>query len=371
MKKILPRILLSLISVLLTLGTLETAARLWHWEGRFENFLMGEIHWVREAFPAQYHLQLGWIPRPGSWSGKALRDKQVTILADGIRSNGQEELTKNLPGSPLILAVGNSFTFGAEVSDSEAWPAVLERLLGKRVINGGVFGYGLDQSFLRAEALIDTYEPDILILSLIADNIRRCELSQRSGSRKPYFQIRNGRLQLHNQPVLAQESPDFGLFKEVTGYSFFFYKFMRRAFPGYWLEGSLSQTAHIQGEKIACLLVRQMASIMTQKAIHFVLLIQYGRDPLVSSFALIDHLLGCARSEPVRVVDLRADLRVMRRDNPKEYEKMFLLHMSARGNHYVAQVLHEALREYLTSIPDPSREEQPTGKQVLASAKRR
>jgi hypothetical protein len=61
----------------------------------------------------------------------------ITILEDGIRSNGRGEVRD---ATEPILAVGDSFTFGAQVSDWETWPAQLEKLTGGRVINGGVLG---------------------------------------------------------------------------------------------------------------------------------------------------------------------------------------------------------------------------------------
>ena len=66
-----------------------------------------------------------------------------------------------------ILILGDSFTFGDEVSDNETWPAVLEKIANKKVVNGGVFGYGIDQSFLRMKVLVAKYNPDIVIFSFI------------------------------------------------------------------------------------------------------------------------------------------------------------------------------------------------------------
>lgn len=81
-----------------------------------------------------------------------------------------------------ILAVGDSYTFGDEVSDWETWPAQLQKLSGRRVINGGVFGYGIDQAFLRARRLLSRYQfstVDIQLhsrryspLSIVGKNVR-------------------------------------------------------------------------------------------------------------------------------------------------------------------------------------------------------
>ena len=53
------------------------------------------------------------------------------------------------------LAVGDCFTFGDEVEDSETWAAHLEEVLNKRVLNAGVGVYGIDQDFLGPELLLD------------------------------------------------------------------------------------------------------------------------------------------------------------------------------------------------------------------------
>ena len=72
---------------------------------------------------------LGYVPREG-FSGvinaPGWVNGKVTIRSDGFRSNGPEPplLAAN------VLVVGDSFTFGDQVSDNETWPACLERKLG-------------------------------------------------------------------------------------------------------------------------------------------------------------------------------------------------------------------------------------------------
>src|ERR1041384_48040 len=113
-----------------------------------ESFLEREINFMREVGDhATYDPMLGWVPSPGFSTKSFYRNRQLSITPDGLRSNGAPGV--QLSGRP-ILAVGDSFTFGDEVADDETWPAHLEKLLQQRVLNGGVFAYGIDQMVLRS-----------------------------------------------------------------------------------------------------------------------------------------------------------------------------------------------------------------------------
>jgi hypothetical protein len=154
---------------------------------------------IKLGYPGIHDPMLGWIPEPGFSGTKNIWNTRVTIQEHGIRSNGISSKTES--GLPLILAVGDSFTFGDEVSDDETWPSLLEDTIPMRVINGGVFGYGLDQTVLRAEKLIDIYNPDLLIVGLIPKDILRTQYDVIFGMPKPYFVPVDGHLELRNVPV--------------------------------------------------------------------------------------------------------------------------------------------------------------------------
>ena len=125
---------------------------------------------------------LGYVPREGfsaimntaGWHGGKL-----TIRKDGFRSNGSEP--PPLPAD--VLVVGDSFTFGAQVSDNETWPACLERKLGRGVDNGGVNGYGTAQALRRASLKLAEKSYTTLVLSTLVGpfdwNFGRDRLSHR------------------------------------------------------------------------------------------------------------------------------------------------------------------------------------------------
>ncbi len=178
-----PRLLLVLAAVLVSLGVLELGLRTWFWGYLFTwpNFVLEARTVLAEGDSDRYvrDERLGHVPRAGHAA------PGLTIEADGRRSTGAPPATA-ATAAP-ILAVGDSFTFGAEVTDLQTWPAQLQRITGRRVLNAGVSGYGFDQIVLRAEALAPLYKPEAIVAAFIADDIRRTEMRRLWSADKPYF----------------------------------------------------------------------------------------------------------------------------------------------------------------------------------------
>ncbi|HKQ25273.1 MAG TPA: hypothetical protein VJT81_12595 [Burkholderiales bacterium] len=71
-----------------------------------------------------------------------------------------------------VTLYGESFTYGDEVSDAEAWGNVLAQRLGCRVGNFGVGGHGTDQALLTFIANPADRAP-VAIVGIFADNLLR------------------------------------------------------------------------------------------------------------------------------------------------------------------------------------------------------
>jgi len=159
-----------------------------------------------------YDRNLGWVPR--SYVRTVRWGVPVTTGGDGIRLNGRAA-TGSDARTTTILALGDSFTFGDEVGDTDAWPAHLERLLEDRargepvrVLNAGVSSYGLDQVVLRAEALVPKHSPRVVIVSFIQEDVERMLQRARHGVPKPYFVLTPSGLALRNVPTPPPRTPD-------------------------------------------------------------------------------------------------------------------------------------------------------------------
>ncbi|GAK53573.1 hypothetical protein U14_04839 [Candidatus Moduliflexus flocculans] len=339
---------LSCASVLFAFVFLELASRTYGNMWQFINFSGVFLQQPDIPFdsvsPAVYDATSGWIPRTGSLS---LWGKTVTILENGVRSNGLS--STNIPDAPRILAVGDSYTFGDMVEDHETWPAVLEQRSGIRVINGGVFGFGVDQAFLRAKILLDVYQPNTLIFSLIPDDIYRAELSVRVGTNKPYFEIDNGKLVLRNSPVPQQTTThrQRDWFRKISGYSFLIHSVMIRLSPNYWIEPGSSVRVHHRGSEVANLLMKELKRLTDERRIRLIVLIQYDILTISAYLKKADRLREFLEEQGIEVIDLQAALREISTTDPSRYERFFNkvgYHMSAEGNAFVAEQFEKAFK---------------------------
>jgi hypothetical protein len=164
--------------------------------------------WVREhTGPAEegygfdeYNPRYGWSSRKGMSNQSAFDGKTLNTNSRGLR--GREEYSyERVAGLRRIAMIGDSFTFGEDMSDEEAFPAVLgKRVERSEVLNFGVHGYGHDQMLLyfRDEGI--RYSPDLVVLGMVTIDLPRNLLAFRDYA-KPVFRIQNGALALDNVPV--------------------------------------------------------------------------------------------------------------------------------------------------------------------------
>jgi len=110
------------------------------------------------------------------WSIQTTGNNHGTYQAnsDGIRATQNYDKAR-AAGITRISCCGDSYTFGSEVKNGETWPAYLQDTLGKdhEVINFGMPGTGLTQSYLRYKNKAEAYESDIVIIGFMSNNIER------------------------------------------------------------------------------------------------------------------------------------------------------------------------------------------------------
>lgn len=86
----------------------------------------------------------------------------VVCLLSGC-GKPQHPLDK-LPDDAVILAFGDSLTYGTGASSGHDYPHLLAELSRKEVVNAGVPGETSGDGVQRLPAVLDEYEPDLVIL---------------------------------------------------------------------------------------------------------------------------------------------------------------------------------------------------------------
>lgn len=307
-----------------------------------------EVSMIGRAYPGSFDPHLGYVPTPGAKAPNPIWKTTAHIRWDGVRSNGEERPTPT--GVPLVV-VGDSFTYGDEVDDGDTWPAQLEGLLERPVINGGVFGYGLDQAVLRSEVLLEKFAADFLIVSLIADDVTRCEYSYRY-SWKPYFDIESDALVRRNDPVPSPgfSPPGEGPLRRSLRKSFLADFVLRRLDPSDWLvRGSVR--VHKRGEEVSRLLIDRLADAAQERGHGLLVMLQWVPG---GSSSRADALVERARERGVDLLLIEKPLRRAINSSEFSMESFFHVravpgnpkqvgHMSPEGNRFVAAAIHDLL----------------------------
>jgi hypothetical protein len=258
---------------------------------------------ARSQYPTAWDPGLGYVPRAGASGTDNVWKRTVTIDGDTLRSNGGPR-----PAGVPILAVGDSFTFGDEVDDADTWPAQLEQRLARPVLNGGVFGYGIDQMVLRAERLLagPARTADTVILSFLPEDVLRCEYSYRYAW-KPYFTSEGGRLVPHNVPVPQPHEgpPGEAIWRRALRHSYVADRAFRLLDPEHWSIPDAVRV-HDDGAEVARLLLDRLAASAAPRALLVV--VQWSPTAVAAPVA---PLLERARERAIPVLDLRPALEAI------------------------------------------------------------
>ncbi|HVR69835.1 MAG TPA: SGNH/GDSL hydrolase family protein [Vicinamibacteria bacterium] len=164
--RLLPSMLLLLVSVLVTLGALELAFRA-------ARVPVGTVQINRATVRRSPNPRLRFDLRPGA---VAAAEVEYRVNTSGLR--GPEVGEAKPAGVTRVAVLGDSIAFGYWVAEEDAFPRQLERLLNAgpaarrvEVLNFGVPGYNLDQTTEVLRSRVLRFAPDAVVLALCLNDL--------------------------------------------------------------------------------------------------------------------------------------------------------------------------------------------------------
>jgi lysophospholipase L1-like esterase len=126
------------------------------------------------------------------------------LIASGC---GQKTKLAALPADAVVLAFGDSLTYGTGASESESYPAQLARLSGRRVVREGVPGEVSANGLKRLPGALDEHQPRLLVLCHGGnDFLRRLPKAEAAANVRAMVQLARSR----GIDVVLLGTPEFG-----------------------------------------------------------------------------------------------------------------------------------------------------------------
>lgn len=128
--------------------------------------------------------------------------------------------TGTVPPDAVVLAFGDSLTYGTGAQPEESYPAQLEKLIGRRVVRAGVPGEVTAQALERLPQVLDEHAPRLLLLCIGGnDFLQRLDAAQAAENVRAMVKLARSRdiqvmLIATPEPGLAAVAPPF--YREVA-----------------------------------------------------------------------------------------------------------------------------------------------------------
>lgn len=105
------------------------------------------------------------------WLLRSLATALVAVVAAGC--SGKVPKLSPLAADDVVVAFGDSLTYGTGVEAEESYPAVLAQLIGRKVVRSGVPGEVTAQGLARLPSVIEEHNPRLMILCLGGNDMLR------------------------------------------------------------------------------------------------------------------------------------------------------------------------------------------------------
>jgi len=115
-----------------------------------------------------------------------------------------------LANNAVILAFGDSLTYGTGAEQTESYPAVLEQLIGRRVVNAGIPGEETGEGLSRLPQVLQKEKPALMIICHGGNDLLRL-LNQQQAANNLRDMIRLAQKQGVAVVLISVPTPDMFL----------------------------------------------------------------------------------------------------------------------------------------------------------------
>jgi hypothetical protein len=287
-----------------------------------------------------------------SWTGGNVEEE--VLLPDGRKARGiyydyntngqhmrgiKDVSYEKDPNTLRIVALGDSFTWGEDVTFFFSYPALLEELIPHtEVLNFGMIAIGIDTMYLRWKYEALQFHPDVVIVGIYIDDIRRanpCII-------RPTIAREDDQLVITNMPPPSlQEIYENYEAPKTYSYLMDFFRYQIKYF------GGVKKKQYAYGFDILELMLQEMKNQSEKEGTYFmVLLIERGNDHVndeeeLAAIAQLQELL-----EEIEIPYLSAN-SIFEQENftPTDYLHMRVFHFMPEGYGILAQGIKNKLEE--------------------------
>ncbi|MBN4063167.1 arylesterase [Cardiobacterium sp. AH-315-I02] len=139
----------------------------------------------------------------------------LTIMMAAVIASCSEKPHKALNQDAVILAFGDSLTYGTGTSSNNAYPVILQTLVHRKVINAGVPGEISKDGLTRLPFLIKQHQPELIIICHGGNDIlRRLDKEQTKNNIQKMINLAKD----NNSQIILIAVPEFGLFLDDAAF---------------------------------------------------------------------------------------------------------------------------------------------------------